>query len=249
MGAILTQGVDFAIVRLARSLTRALWSLVYELPYGSMEFTAIAIIVALIVSIILHEMAHGYMADWLGDPTARLQGRLSPNPLVHIDPLGSVVIPALLFFSNAGILFGWAKPVPYNPYNLRDQKWGEAKVAAAGPAVNLFLALLFGLMIRFSEVLSLNSAFIELSSYIVYINILLAFFNMIPIPPLDGSKIIQPFLPLTLQMKYRSFVHAFERWGLIGTFIFIFIFINIFWAPFSKLVFTFFELITGLSGL
>ncbi len=214
-----------------------------------MEFTAIATIAALIVSIILHEMAHGYMADWLGDPTARLQGRLSPNPLVHIDPLGSVVIPALLLFSNAGILFGWAKPVPYNPYNLRDQKWGEAMVAAAGPAVNLALALLFGMMIRFSEVLSLNSAFIELSSYIVYINILLAFFNMIPIPPLDGSKIIQPFLPFTLQIKYRSFVHAFERWGLIGTFIFIFIFINIFWAPFSKLVFGVFSLLTGLNGL
>ncbi|PIR85924.1 site-2 protease family protein [Candidatus Kaiserbacteria bacterium CG10_big_fil_rev_8_21_14_0_10_44_10] len=249
MGAILPQGVDFAIVRQTPSVASALWSLIYELTYEYMEFTAIVIIVALIISIILHEMAHGYMADWLGDPTARLQGRLSPNPLVHIDPLGSVVIPALLFFSNAGILFGWAKPVPYNPYNLRDQKWGEAKVAFAGPAVNIAIALLFGMMIRFSEALALNSAFIELSSYVVYINILLAFFNMIPIPPLDGSKIIQPFLPLSLQMKYRSFVHAFERWGLIGTFIFIFIFINLFWAPFSKLVFSVFELITGLSGL
>src|SRR5690606_5801716 len=164
-------------------------------------------------------------ADWLGDPTARLQGRLSPNPLVHIDLLGSIIVPALLFISNAGILFGWAKPVPYNPYNLRDPKWGEAKVAAAGPAVNLGLALLFGLLIRFSDVLGLNAAFIELSSYIVYINILLAFFNLIPMPPLDGSKIIQPFLPASLQMGYRNFVHTFERFGLIGTFIFIFIFI------------------------
>lgn len=211
-----------------------------------MEFTVIAIVIALVISIILHEMAHGYMADWLGDPTARLAGRLSPNPIVHVDPLGSIVVPALLFFTNAGILFGWAKPVPYNPYNLTDQKWGEAKVAAAGPAVNLFLALIFGILIRFSEVLSLNSAFIELSSYIVYINILLAFFNMIPIPPLDGSKIIQPFLPFSLQMKYRGFVHAFERWGIIGTFLFIFIFINLLWAPFSSLVSSVFVLITGV---
>jgi len=214
-----------------------------------MEFTFIAMIIALIISIILHEMAHGYMADWLGDPTARLAGRLSPNPVVHIDPLGSVIIPALLFLSNAGILFGWAKPVPYNPYNLKDQKWGEAKIAIAGPLVNILLALLFGLLIRFNELLSLNSAFIELSSYIVYINILLALFNLIPIPPLDGSKIIQPFLPLQAQIKYRSFVHAFERWGLIGTFVFIFIFINLLWSPFSSLVLMVFELLTGLKGL
>lgn len=212
-----------------------------------MEPATIAIIIALIMSIVLHEMAHGYAADWLGDPTARLQGRLSPNPLVHIDLLGSIIVPALLFISNAGILFGWAKPVPYNPYNLRDPKWGEAKVAAAGPAVNLGLALLFGLLIRFSDVLGLNAAFIELSSYIVYINILLAFFNLIPMPPLDGSKIIQPFLPASLQMGYRNFVHTFERFGLIGTFLFIFIFIQVLWVPFSRLVATIFTLITGIS--
>lgn len=215
-----------------------------------MGIEAIAIIAVLIVSIVLHEIAHGWMANWLGDPTAKLQGRLSPNPLVHIDPLGSVVIPALLFLSNAGILFGWAKPVPYNPYNLNDQKWGEAKVAAAGPAVNLFLALIFGLLIRFSgEIGIVSGSFLEIASYIVYINILLAFFNLIPIPPLDGSKIIQPFLPLNAQLKYRNFIHSFERWGLLGTFLFIFIFINLFWAPFSKVVFSVFNLITGMGGL
>lgn len=214
-----------------------------------MEPATIAIIIALIISIVLHEMAHGFAADWLGDPTARLQGRLSPNPLVHIDLLGSIVVPALLFISNAGILFGWAKPVPYNPYNLRDPKWGEAKVAAAGPAVNLVLALLFGLLIRFGDVFGLNSAFIDLSSYIVFINILLAFFNLIPIPPLDGSKIIQPFLPLSLQMGYRNFVQTFERFGLLGTFLFIFIFIQLLWAPFSSLVASVFTLITGISFL
>ncbi len=157
-----------------------------------MEPATIVTIIALIISIVLHEMAHGFAADRLGDPTARLQGRLSPNPLVHIDLLGSVVIPALLLLSQAGILFGWAKPVPYNPYNLRDQKWGEAKVAAAGPAVNLALALIFGLLIRFGGDLGLAPSFLELSAYVVYINILLAFFNLIPIPPLDGSRYWRP---------------------------------------------------------
>lgn len=213
-----------------------------------MEIQAVVVIVALIISIILHEMAHGYMADWLGDPTARLQGRLSPNPLVHIDLLGSVIIPALLFFSNAGILFGWAKPVPYNPYNLSDQKYGEAKVAAAGPAINLLLALVFGLTIRFADILGLNAAFIDLASYVVYINILLAFFNLIPIPPLDGSKILMALLPVGAQMKYRELVVWFERFGLLGTFLFIFIFLNVLWAPFSDLVFAVFQLFTGMKG-
>lgn len=212
-----------------------------------MDPASIAIIVALIISIVLHEMAHGFAADWLGDPTARLQGRLSPNPLVHIDPIGSVLIPALLFITNAGILFGWARPVPYNPYNLKDQKWGEAKVAAAGPATNILIALIFGVLIRLGDTLGLSSSFLDLASYIVYINILLAFFNMIPFPPLDGSKIIQPFLPLGMQMGYRNFLAQFERFGLLGTFLFIFIFIQILWKPFSALVQTVFTLITGQS--
>lgn len=209
----------------------------------------IFIIAALILSIVLHEMAHGYMANWLGDPTARLQGRLSANPMVHIDPLGSIIIPALLFISNAGILFGWAKPVPYNPYNLSDQKYGEAKVAAAGPAINIAIAILFGLLIRLSGTLDLPPAFLDIATYIVYINILLAFFNLIPIPPLDGSKIITAFLPFGAERKYREMTMWIERYGLLFTFAFIFIFINLFWGPFSQLVFSVFELLTGLRGL
>lgn len=204
------------------------------------------IILALILSIVLHEMAHGYAANALGDPTARLQGRLSGNPLVHLDPLGSVIIPGLLFFSGASFLFGWAKPVPYNPYNLKDQRYGEAKVAAAGPAVNILLAFIFAVVIRFAPVLGLPGSFIELASYIVYINLLLAFFNMIPIPPLDGSKILLAFLPFQAAMKYREMTRAIERYGLFVTFAFIFIFINVFWGPFSKLVGTVFELFTGI---
>ncbi|MEM9336877.1 MAG: site-2 protease family protein [Patescibacteria group bacterium] len=211
-----------------------------------MGIEQIAIIVALIMSIVIHEMAHGYAANWLGDPTARLQGRLSPNPLVHIDPLGSVILPALLFLGNAGILFGWAKPVPYNPYNLSNQKWGEAIVAAAGPASNIVLALIFAALIRLAPVLELSSAFIELASYVVYINILLAFFNMIPIPPLDGSKILASLLPFGAAQQYRAFMNLSQQYGIVFTFIFIYLFITIFWAPFSALVGAVFTLFTGL---
>ena len=209
----------------------------------------IFIIAALILSIVLHEMAHGYAANWLGDPTARLQGRLSANPMVHLDPIGSVLVPGFLFLSGAGILFGWAKPVPYNPYNFTDQKYGEAKVAAAGPLVNIALALFFALLIRFSGDLGLTSAFVELAAYIVYINILLAFFNMIPIPPLDGSKILHAFLPFSAAMRYRELMQTVERYGLFFTFAFIFVFIYVLWQPFSQLVFTVFSLFTGLGGL
>lgn len=205
----------------------------------------IAIIAALILSIVLHEMAHGYAANALGDPTARLQGRLSGNPLVHLDPLGSIIIPALLFFGNAGILFGWAKPVPYNPYNLSNQKWGEALVAAAGPAVNILLALIFSIFIRSADMLGIPSNAVELFQYIVYINILLACFNMIPFPPLDGSKILMALLPFGAQQQYRQMIASVERFGFFVTFAFIFIFINLFWGPFSQLIGSIFTLFTG----
>jgi Zn-dependent protease len=208
----------------------------------------IAIIVALIISIVIHEMAHGYAANALGDPTARLAGRLSGNPLVHMDPLGSVIIPALLFFGNAGILFGWAKPVPYNPYNLSNKKYGEALVAAAGPAVNILLAFIFAMIIRAADILALSSSFVELASYIVYINILLACFNMIPFPPLDGSKILMAFLPFSAQQKYRNMITSIERYGFFVTFLFIFIFINLFWGPFSAVIGSIFELMTGIRA-
>lgn len=206
----------------------------------------IAALIVLILSIVLHEMAHGHAANWLGDPTARLQGRLSPNPLVHVDPIGSVILPALLFLSNAGILFGWAKPVPYNPYNLSNQKWGEAIVAAAGPATNVLLAVIFALIIRAGEVLSLSEAFLELSWYVVYINILLALFNMIPFPPLDGSKILMVLLPYGLEMRYRAFVRAAEQYGFIALIVFLFIFYQFLSAPFIELIFNIVNMLTGI---
>lgn len=207
----------------------------------------IAMLVALIMSIIIHEMAHGYMANWLGDPTARLSGRLSPNPLVHIDPLGSVILPALLFISNAGFVFGWAKPVPYNPYNLTDQRYGEAKVAAAGPLMNFAVALIFGTLIRFSEVFSLSSSFVALAAYIVFINILLALFNLLPFPPLDGSKIITALLPFKQAMQYQNFLRTIERYGILILFLVLFLLIQVIWPYLFSTVVTVASIFTGLT--
>lgn len=176
-----------------------------------MEPTQIAMVVVLIISVIIHEMAHGYAANWLGDPTARLAGRLSANPLVHIDPMMSVILPGLLVLSGSPILFGAAKPVPYNPYNFTNQKWGEAIVAAAGPAANIVIAIIFALIVRSADILQLSETFIILSVQIIVLNIFLAFFNLVPIPPLDGSKILPRFLPYSLAMKYEGLRQVLER--------------------------------------
>ena len=184
--------------------------------YGTMDPMQIAMIIILILSVVIHEMAHGYMANWLGDPTARLQGRLSANPLVHLDPMMSVILPGLLLLTGSPILFGAAKPVPYNPYNLRNQKWGEAMVAAAGPAANIGIAILFGVLVRLAGSLNLSEAFVSLSIQIIMLNIFLAFFNLVPIPPLDGSKILPRLLPYPLRMKYEGFRRYFEQNVALG---------------------------------
>lgn len=210
-----------------------------------MEFLGIATIVILIVSVVLHELAHGYAANALGDPTARLAGRLTLNPVSHIDLVGSILVPGILFITGAGFLFGWAKPVPYNPYNLSNQKWGEAFVAAAGPLTNLLLALIFGLLAQFSFQLGLSDSFVEIAQFVVLINVLLALFNAIPFPPLDGSKIILPFLPLTLRYKYQSFATAIERMGIVAFFLIIFIFLSVLAQPFFGLVYSITEFFLG----
>ncbi|MFM2374206.1 MAG: hypothetical protein RLZZ234_201, partial [Candidatus Parcubacteria bacterium] len=197
------------------------------------------------MSIVIHEVAHGYMANWLGDPTARLADRLTLNPIKHIDPLGSIIIPTFLFLTNAGLLFGWAKPVPYNPYNLRNQRWGEALVAIAGPGTNILLAVIFALVVRFGAGAGVSVAFLDIAHYIVYINVLLACFNMIPIPPLDGSKVLAAVLPYRLEMRYRELVGLTEQYGVIATFGFIFIFVYILWKPFSVVVGTIYRLLVG----
>lgn len=200
-----------------------------------MEPTQIAMIVVLIISVIIHEMAHGYAANWLGDPTARLAGRLSPNPLVHIDPMMSVILPGLLVLSGSPILFGAAKPVPYNPYNLTNQKWGEAIVAAAGPAANIAIAIIFAIIIRSADLLQLSQSFVTLSVQIIVLNIFLAFFNLVPIPPLDGSKILPRFLPYSLAMKYEGFRQVLERNVGIGFALVIIVFVLVLSQPLYNL--------------
>lgn len=181
----------------------------------------------LIISVVIHEVSHGYAANWLGDPTARLAGRLTLNPLSHLDPLMSVILPGLLIATGSPILFGAAKPVPYNPYNLTNQKWGEAIVAFAGPAANLIIAVVFALIIRSAEVLDLSSSFVSLSVQIIFLNLFLAFFNLVPIPPLDGSKILPKFLPFSLAMKYEGLRRQMERNTALafGLIIIVFVFI------------------------
>ncbi len=201
-----------------------------------MGIAEIIVIAVLILSIVLHEVAHGYAANWLGDPTARLAGRLTLNPVSHIDPLGSVVVPALLFLTSSPFLFGWAKPVPYNPYNLNNQKWGEAIVAFAGPGTNFLLAVIFALLVRSADTLGLSASFVELATYIVTINVLLACFNLIPFPPLDGSKVVEPFLPFSVRTSYRNIGIAVERFGMLGSFLIIFIFVTVLWDPFAALI-------------
>jgi len=212
-----------------------------------MGIAEIATIVVLILSIVLHEVAHGYAANWLGDPTARLAGRLTANPLPHIDPIGSIVVPAMLFLSGSGFLMGWAKPVPYNPYNLRNQRWGESFVAFAGPATNFLLAIIFAVLVRLAIPLELSPSFVDLASYVVYINVLLGLFNLIPFPPLDGSKVIEAFLPLRLRMLYRELSMKIDRMGIVASIALIFVFMTILWKPFSALIATVSGFLLGFS--
>lgn len=220
------------------------------------------LILVLIMSAIFHEYAHGYAAYRLGDDTAKNAGRLTLNPLAHLDPIGSVLLPLLLVLSRAGFIIGWAKPVPYNPYNLRDPKYGDLKVALAGPGTNLVLALFFGLVARFSpldfitkkELIlaflsqdntsllallhgSFFSSIFILASIICFINLLLMLFNLIPIPPLDGSKVLLTILPYRWHQGY----YRLEPYGM-------FIIIFLLWFGFFNLILST-VLLTLFSGI
>ena len=211
-----------------------------------MELTDIAMILILIFSVVIHEMAHGYAANWLGDPTARLAGRLTMNPIPHLDPLMSVLLPGLLLATGSPILFGAAKPIPYNPYNFsKHQKWGEAFVAAAGPASNIAIAVVFALLIRSADVLNLSTSFIQIATMVVILNIFLAFFNLVPIPPLDGSKILTRLLPRALSFQYENFRRFFEQNIALGFGLVIFIFIFVLSQPLYNLTIWLTGLLTG----
>lgn len=195
-------------------------------------------ILILIFSIVIHEVSHGAVAYAMGDNTAKDSGRLTLNPLKHLDPFGSVLLPVLTYLAG-GFIFGWAKPVPYNPYNLKNQKYGPALVGAAGPLSNIFIASFFGLLIRFSSQLTfLPAQFFQIAVYIVFLNLILAVFNLVPIPPLDGSKVLFAALPKSAY-ALETF---FEKYGFIVLLIFIFFLSGII-LPIASFIF---YLITGV---
>lgn len=190
-------------------------------------FSLIIIIMIFLFSVVIHEVAHGTMANILGDPTAKYAGRLTLNPLRHLDLFGSVIVPGILILTSiiagGGIILGWAKPVPINPFNFRDQKYGSAKAAAAGPSANIFIALVFGFLIRF---LPFGESFfsqnlIYIFSFIVWVNLLLAVFNLLPIPPLDGSHILFAFLPATMD-SFKFFLTQYGFFILLFVIFFFF---------------------------
>jgi len=187
------------------------------------------LIVILIFSIVLHEVSHGVVANSLGDPTAKQAGRLTLNPIPHIDPIGSVLLPLVLIVINSatggGIIFGWAKPVPVNHWNLRNQKWGPALVSLAGPGSNLAIALTFGLALRFLPVTTISPELASIFVSIVLLNILLAVFNLLPIPPLDGSHILFTFLPRSMD-HIRVFLTQYGFFFLLFIIFFFFGFIS-----------------------
>ncbi len=179
-----------------------------------MTLSTLIYIIILLISVVLHELAHGYTADALGDPTPRMEGRLSFNPLVHLDWFGSVLLPALMIITGLPFVFGWAKPVPFNPYRLRNQRWGSAMVAASGPLVNITLAVLMSLLLSIVDSGTLISQILQLG---ILTNVVLAVFNLVPIPPLDGHHILFALLPESLngfKQQLRSI-----SWPLVFVFI------------------------------
>ena len=179
------------------------------------SITLIFSIIILVMSVVIHELSHGYTADILGDPTPRLQGRLTLNPLKHLELFGSLIVP--LITSMAGFTFGWAKPVEWNPYNVKNKRVGELLISLAGPLSNFLIAFVFAFVIRkFDTVLPLS--FMQISYYVIAINITLAVFNLVPIPPLDGSKVLFSLLPPSM-VWVREWL---ERYSLILFFIIIF---------------------------
>ena len=191
------------------------------------------------MSIVIHEVSHGFVAESFGDETARDAGRLTLNPISHLDIFGSILLPAVLVLTHAPFLFGWAKPVPYNPNNLRNRKWGTIAVAAAGVFANFIIAIIFGIIIRLTFGMGLQTGFYTITSEIVVVNLALAIFNLVPIPPLDGSRILFSFFPESIAMK----IFRYEQYSLILLLIFILFFSGYLYPILAFL----FHLLTGLA--
>lgn len=202
-------------------------------------FDFIFAIAVLMISVIVHEVSHGYSAYLLGDRTAKYAGRLTLNPLKHLDLFGSVILPIFTYLAG-GFIFGWAKPVPYNPHNLKNQRWGPALVGIAGPLSNFLFVLIFGFLIRFGlRAQFLPLSFFDFAALVAYVNLILFVFNLMPIPPLDGSKLLFAVLPY----KWREAEYFLERFG----FIFLLFFVFFLWRFVLPLISFLFRLITGIS--
>lgn len=197
--------------------------------------------IIIIPSAIIHEYAHGLVADSLGDPTARYAGRLTVDPRAHIDRWGTVLLPLFLFFISGGrFLFAYAKPVPFNPYNLRYQKWGPVLVGLAGPAANFLLAATFAVVLR----IFFGSTLAPFLAIIIYANLTLMIFNLVPVPPLDGSKILYAILPENaVQIKM-----ALDRYGFIIVLVLVFFFFRLL-SPVIDGLFAFLVGSTVLAGV
>jgi len=196
--------------------------------------------VILIFSAIAHEIAHGYAALYCGDPTAKYEGRLTFNPLKHLDLWGSIIIPLTLLLSGSGLMFGWAKPVPYNPYNLKNLRRSEIIISLAGPLTNLTLAVIFSLVFRlFVSLGQMSESLMEIFLAIILVNLVLGLFNLVPLPPLDGFKIFSNLLP-------RGFAHIRDFLEKFG-FIFVLIFIFFGWTYISPIIVKVFEFLVGIQ--
>jgi len=200
-------------------------------------------LIVLLFSVMVHEVSHGAVALKLGDETAKKADRLTLNPLKHLDPIGSFILPLSIFlFTGGRMIFGWAKPVPYDPRNLKDPRIGAGIIGAAGPASNFVLAIVFGLIIRLLlpyQAAPNIEALTDLFSVVVFINLLLGVFNLLPLPPLDGSNILFALLP-SQWAEIRRFLLIYGFWILLFVIFFLFQYL----IPLIALLF---RLITGIS--
>ena len=199
-------------------------------------------IIVFIFSVMVHEISHGAVALKLGDDTAKKEGRLTLNPLKHIDPIGSVILPLFLIVSRSPFIIGWAKPVPIDPRNLKNPRTDAGLIGAAGPLSNFFLAIVFGVFIRILTISgSANvNALIDLLSVIVFTNLILGIFNLVPLPPLDGSSVLFAILPQAWS-GIRLFLLRYGFWILLFFVFFGFQFL----AP---IIISLFRLITGITS-
>ncbi|PIR44089.1 site-2 protease family protein [Candidatus Wolfebacteria bacterium CG10_big_fil_rev_8_21_14_0_10_31_9] len=183
-------------------------------------FISIFQLIVLIFSVIIHEVSHGFVANRLGDPTAKDAGRLTLNPIKHIDPIGSILLPLVLYIFNSPILFGWAKPVPFNPYNLKNPKRDSGLIGMSGPASNFLVVIIFSIILKLVGFISAPfvPALIIFLNIIILVNLVLGIFNLVPIPPLDGSKVLFSFLPAGA-VKIERFL---EQYGMFILLFFIF---------------------------